>query len=185
MFSVNSDTALKSELNLKEVHLLLASCVHGDASVGVSVCGYVWVCLNALHHENCPLVCVCVQVIPNYSTKEDYDRMFALGVTMYGQMTAGSYCYIGPQGIVHGTTVGVQCMGSGMGSGGGRKGARNGEWRREGGAGNGEWRREEGAGNGEWRRGQAMGSGGGRKGGSGRVVQHAYMLECGWIREYA
>lgn len=31
--------------------------------------------------------------------------MFALGVTMYGQMTAGSYCYIGPQGIVHGTTV--------------------------------------------------------------------------------
>jgi len=44
-------------------------------------------------------------VIPNYSQKEDYDRMFALGVTMYGQMTAGSYCYIGPQGIVHGTTL--------------------------------------------------------------------------------
>merc|ERR1711953_62494 len=44
-------------------------------------------------------------VIPNYSKKEDYDRMFALGVTMYGQMTAGSYCYIGPQGIVHGTTL--------------------------------------------------------------------------------
>merc|ERR1712045_203547 len=38
---------------------------------------------------------------------EDYDRMFALGVTMYGQMTAGSYCYIGPQGIVRGTTLTV------------------------------------------------------------------------------
>merc|ERR1719356_1819238 len=46
-------------------------------------------------------------VIPNYSGREDYDRMFALGVTMYGQMTAGSYCYIGPQGIVHGTTLTV------------------------------------------------------------------------------
>lgn len=44
-------------------------------------------------------------VIPNYSKREDYDRMFALGVTMYGQMTAGSFCYIGPQGIVHGTTL--------------------------------------------------------------------------------
>ena len=44
-------------------------------------------------------------VIPNYSSRQDYDRMFALGVTMYGQMTAGSYCYIGPQGIVHGTTI--------------------------------------------------------------------------------
>jgi len=46
-------------------------------------------------------------VIPNYSSREQYDRMFALGVTMYGQMTAGSYCYIGPQGIVHGTTLTV------------------------------------------------------------------------------
>ena len=46
-------------------------------------------------------------VIPNYSSREDYDKMFALGVTMYGQMTAGSYCYIGPQGIVHGTTLTV------------------------------------------------------------------------------
>jgi len=44
-------------------------------------------------------------VIPNYSSKDQYDKMFALGVTMYGQMTAGSYCYIGPQGIVHGTTI--------------------------------------------------------------------------------
>ncbi|XP_065673576.1 urocanate hydratase isoform X2 [Hydra vulgaris] len=44
-------------------------------------------------------------VIPNYSSKTDFERMFALGVTMYGQMTAGSYCYIGPQGIVHGTTL--------------------------------------------------------------------------------
>ncbi|KAF0301882.1 Urocanate hydratase [Amphibalanus amphitrite] len=46
-------------------------------------------------------------VIPNHSTRRDYDRMFALGVTQYGQMTAGSYCYIGPQGIVHGTTLTV------------------------------------------------------------------------------
>ena len=44
-------------------------------------------------------------VIPNYSTQEDYERMNALGVTQYGQMTAGSYMYIGPQGIVHGTTI--------------------------------------------------------------------------------
>ena len=44
-------------------------------------------------------------MVPNYSTKQLYDKYFALGVTMYGQMTAGSYCYIGPQGIVHGTTV--------------------------------------------------------------------------------
>ena len=46
-------------------------------------------------------------VIPNYSTQEDYDRMNALGVSQYGQMTAGSYMYIGPQGIVHGTTITV------------------------------------------------------------------------------
>ncbi|CAL8073182.1 unnamed protein product [Orchesella dallaii] len=44
-------------------------------------------------------------VIPNYSKQEDYDKFFAMNVTMYGQMTAGSYCYIGPQGIVHGTTI--------------------------------------------------------------------------------
>ena len=46
-------------------------------------------------------------VIPNHSTKDDYDRMNALGVSQYGQMTAGSYMYIGPQGIVHGTTITV------------------------------------------------------------------------------
>ncbi|XP_073207423.1 urocanate hydratase isoform X2 [Lepidochelys kempii] len=44
-------------------------------------------------------------VIPNYSSRDEYEKMFAMGVTMYGQMTAGSYCYIGPQGIVHGTVV--------------------------------------------------------------------------------
>lgn len=44
-------------------------------------------------------------VVPNYSKREDYDRYFAMNVSMYGQMTAGSYCYIGPQGIVHGTTI--------------------------------------------------------------------------------
>jgi urocanate hydratase len=44
-------------------------------------------------------------VIPNYSSREDYEKMNAMGVSQYGQMTAGSYMYIGPQGIVHGTTI--------------------------------------------------------------------------------
>ncbi len=44
-------------------------------------------------------------VVPNYSGQDDYTKMAALGVTMYGQMTAGSWMYIGPQGIVHGTTI--------------------------------------------------------------------------------
>ena len=44
-------------------------------------------------------------VIPNYSKREDYETMNSIGVTQYGQMTAGSYMYIGPQGIVHGTTI--------------------------------------------------------------------------------
>jgi len=43
--------------------------------------------------------------VPNYSSQDDYERLNALGVTSYGQMTAGSYMYIGPQGIVHGTTI--------------------------------------------------------------------------------
>lgn len=44
-------------------------------------------------------------VIPNYSTQDEYEKMNAQGVSQYGQMTAGSYMYIGPQGIVHGTTI--------------------------------------------------------------------------------
>jgi len=44
-------------------------------------------------------------MVPNFSTPEMYNKQYALGNTMYGQMTAGSYCYIGPQGIVHGTTL--------------------------------------------------------------------------------
>ena len=44
-------------------------------------------------------------MVPNYSQSSAYNKLFALGVTMYGQMTAGSYCYIGPQGIVHGTVL--------------------------------------------------------------------------------
>ncbi len=44
-------------------------------------------------------------MIPNYSKQDDYEKFNALGVTQYGQMTAGSYMYIGPQGIVHGTTI--------------------------------------------------------------------------------
>lgn len=46
-------------------------------------------------------------MIPNYSKPDDWERFNALGVTQYGQMTAGSYMYIGPQGIVHGTTITV------------------------------------------------------------------------------
>lgn len=51
------------------------------------------------------LVVTCGMVIPNHSTPDDYERLAALGVTSYGQMTAGSFMYIGPQGIVHGTTI--------------------------------------------------------------------------------
>ena len=57
-------------------------------------------------HNSAPRVVVTNgMVIPNYSSSEDYEKMNALGVSQYGQMTAGSYMYIGPQGIVHGTTL--------------------------------------------------------------------------------
>lgn len=57
-------------------------------------------------HKDAPrLVVTNGMVIPNYSKQEDYERMYAMGVTQYGQMTAGSYMYIGPQGIIHGTTI--------------------------------------------------------------------------------
>ncbi len=57
-------------------------------------------------NKNAPRVVVTNgMMIPNYSSLDDYDRYNALGVTQYGQMTAGSYMYIGPQGIVHGTTI--------------------------------------------------------------------------------
>lgn len=57
-------------------------------------------------HPEAPRVVVTNgMVIPNYSSQEDYERMNALGVSQYGQMTAGSYMYIGPQGIVHGTMI--------------------------------------------------------------------------------
>ncbi|CAD5221533.1 unnamed protein product [Bursaphelenchus okinawaensis] len=63
-------------------------------------------------HKTAPRVVITNgMMIPNYSTKELYDKFFALGVTQYGQMTAGSYCYIGPQGIVHGTTITVMNAG--------------------------------------------------------------------------
>ena len=58
--------------------------------------------------ENAPRVVVTNgMVIPNYSKKEDLEKFNAIGVSQYGQMTAGSYMYIGPQGIVHGTTITV------------------------------------------------------------------------------
>lgn len=59
-------------------------------------------------HKNAPRVVVTNgMVIPNYSKPDDWERNNALGVSQYGQMTAGSYMYIGPQGIVHGTTITV------------------------------------------------------------------------------
>ncbi len=59
-------------------------------------------------HKDAPRVVVTNgMVIPNYSSQDDWERMNALGVSQYGQMTAGSYMYIGPQGIVHGTTITV------------------------------------------------------------------------------
>ena len=63
-------------------------------------------------HPDAPRVVVTNgMVIPNYSSKDDYERFNALGVTQYGQMTAGSFMYIGPQGIVHGTTLTIMNAG--------------------------------------------------------------------------
>lgn len=59
-------------------------------------------------HKDAPRVVVTNgMVIPNYSKQDDWERFNALGVSQYGQMTAGSFMYIGPQGIVHGTTITV------------------------------------------------------------------------------
>ncbi|MFW5720915.1 MAG: urocanate hydratase [Bacteroidota bacterium] len=59
-------------------------------------------------HKDAPRVVVTNgMMIPNYSKPDDWERFNALGVTQYGQMTAGSFMYIGPQGIVHGTTITV------------------------------------------------------------------------------
>lgn len=63
-------------------------------------------------HKDAPRVVVTNgMVIPNYSRPDDWERMNALGVSQYGQMTAGSFMYIGPQGIVHGTTITVMNAG--------------------------------------------------------------------------
>jgi urocanate hydratase len=71
-------------------------------------------------HKEAPRVVVTNgMVIPNYSKPDDWEKFNALGVSQYGQMTAGSYMYIGPQGIVHGTTITVL--------NGGRKIAKDGE----------------------------------------------------------
>ncbi len=57
-------------------------------------------------HEDAPrLVVTNGMVIPNYSSQDNWEKFNALGVSQYGQMTAGSFMYIGPQGIVHGTTI--------------------------------------------------------------------------------
>lgn len=68
--------------------------------------------------KNAPRVVVTNgMMIPNYSSQDDWERYNALGVTQYGQMTAGSYMYIGPQGIVHGTTITVLNAGRRIGKG--------------------------------------------------------------------
>ena len=59
-------------------------------------------------HKDAPrLVITNGMMIPNYSKPDDWEKFNALGVTQFGQMTAGSFMYIGPQGIVHGTTITV------------------------------------------------------------------------------
>lgn len=69
-------------------------------------------------HKNSPRVVVTNgMMIPNHSKKEDWNKYNALGVTQYGQMTAGSFMYIGPQGIVHGTTITLLNAGRRMGLG--------------------------------------------------------------------
>ncbi|MEZ5048105.1 MAG: urocanate hydratase [Saprospiraceae bacterium] len=69
-------------------------------------------------HKDAPrLVITNGMMIPNYSKKEDWNKYNALGVTQYGQMTAGSFMYIGPQGIVHGTTITLLNAGRKMGLG--------------------------------------------------------------------
>ena len=75
-------------------------------------------------HKDAPRVVVTNgMVIPNYSSQDDYERFNALGVSQYGQMTAGSYMYIGPQGIVHGTTITILNAGRKIaGSGNPKKG---------------------------------------------------------------
>ncbi len=70
-------------------------------------------------HKEAPRVVVTNgMMIPNYSKPDDWERFNALGVTQYGQMTAGSYMYIGPQGIVHGTTITVLNAGRKIGNDG-------------------------------------------------------------------
>ena len=57
-------------------------------------------------HKDAPrVVATNGMMIPNYSKPDDWEKYNALGVTQFGQMTAGSFMYIGPQGIVHGTTI--------------------------------------------------------------------------------
>lgn len=74
-------------------------------------------------HPGAPRVVVTNgMVIPNYSKPDDWERMNALGVSQYGQMTAGSYMYIGPQGIVHGTTITVLNAARALAKGGDIKG---------------------------------------------------------------
>ena len=74
-------------------------------------------------HKEAPRVVVTNgMMIPNYSKPDDWERFNALGVTQYGQMTAGSYMYIGPQGIVHGTTITILNAGRKIANGGNLRG---------------------------------------------------------------
>jgi len=76
-------------------------------------------------HKDAPRVVVTNgMVIPNYSSPDDWEKFNALGVSQYGQMTAGSFMYIGPQGIVHGTTITVLNAGRKLKDGGSGLGGR-------------------------------------------------------------
>ncbi len=72
------------------------------------------------HHDAPRVVVTNGMVIPNYSSQDHWEKFNALGVSQYGQMTAGSYMYIGPQGIVHGTTITVLNAGRRIGKTGER-----------------------------------------------------------------
>eukprot|EP01084_Bolivina_argentea_P287430 493203_1 len=95
--------------NWAQYHILMKYlCQLSDNQTLVMMSGHPLGIFPTLNNKNTPKLVISNGItIPNYSSKKDYSRMYGLGVSIYGQMTAGSYCYIGPQGIVHGTTITV------------------------------------------------------------------------------
>jgi len=91
--------------NWAQYHLLMKYLSEMDEDQTIAMYSGHPMGLFPSHPEAPRVVITNGMVIPNYSSREDYDKNYALGNTIYGQMTAGSYCYIGSQGIVHGTTI--------------------------------------------------------------------------------